>query len=109
MARVSAGVYTSHVPALGAALDQGRTADAPWAPLFAGYEFSRRWMTEHAPDVILLVYNDHANAFGLDLVPTFALGTGSRFEPADEGWGARPVPAVIGHPQLAAHIAQSCI
>jgi protocatechuate 4,5-dioxygenase beta chain len=109
MARVSAGVYTSHVPALGAALDQGRTADAPWAPLFAGYEFSRSWLAEHVPDVILLVYNDHANAFGLDLVPTFALGTGSRFEPADEGWGARPVPAVIGHPPLAAHIAQSCI
>ena len=29
--------------------------------------------------------------------------------PADEGWGPRPVPKVIGHPELAAHIAQSVI
>jgi protocatechuate 4,5-dioxygenase beta chain len=28
---------------------------------------------------------------------------------ADEGWGPRPVPPVIGHPELAAHIAQSVI
>ena len=109
MARVSAGVYTSHVPALGAAMDQGKTAEPPWAPIFAGYEYSRQWMARHVPDVIVLVYNDHANAFGLDLVPTFALGTAARYEPADEGWGARAVPGVFGHPELAAHIAQSCI
>ncbi|MDO8384931.1 MAG: class III extradiol dioxygenase subunit beta, partial [Polaromonas sp.] len=29
--------------------------------------------------------------------------------PADEGWGPRPVPVVQGHPELAAHIAQSVI
>ena len=31
------------------------------------------------------------------------------FKPADEGWGPRPVPDVIGHPDLAWHIAQSLI
>ncbi len=41
MARISATVYTSHVPAIGAALDNGRAAEPYWAPVFAGYEASR--------------------------------------------------------------------
>jgi protocatechuate 4,5-dioxygenase beta chain len=109
MARVSAGIATSHVPAIGAAIDLGKTQEPYWAPLFAGYEFSRRWMAEHRPDVVFLVYNDHASAFSLDLVPTFAIGCAEQFAPADEGWGPRPVPAVQGHPELAAHLAQCLI
>jgi protocatechuate 4,5-dioxygenase beta chain len=109
MARITSSVYTSHVPAIGAALDHGRAQEPYWQKVFAGYEPSKRWIKEHRPDVIFLVYNDHATAFGLDLVPTFAIGTGERFKPADEGWGPRPVPEVIGHPELAAHIAQSVI
>ncbi len=108
-ARISASVYTSHVPAIGAALDLGKSGNAYWAPLFKGYEPSKRWMKEHCPDVIFAIYNDHATAFSLDMVPTFAIGCAERFEPADEGWGPRPVPPVIGHPELAAHIAQSVI
>ena len=109
MARITAGVATSHVPAIGAAIDLGKTADKYWAPLFAGYEFSRRWIREQRPDVIFLVYNDHASAFSLDLIPTFAIGCAESFQPADEGWGPRPVPVVEGQPELAAHIAQSVI
>lgn len=109
MAHISASVYTSHVPAIGVAMDLGKTAEPYWKPLFAGYEFSRRWLRENRPDVIILVYNDHANAFSLELIPTFALGTASSYQPADEGWGPRPVPPVIGHPELAGHIAQSVI
>ncbi len=109
MARVSASVYTSHVPAIGAALDQGRAAEPYWAPVFGGYEASRAWLRGNPPDVIVLVFNDHATAFGPDFIPTFAIGTGDTFAPADEGWGARPVPVVQGHPELAAHIAQSVI
>jgi protocatechuate 4,5-dioxygenase beta chain len=109
MSRITATVYTSHVPAIGAALDLGKTGEPYWKPVFAGYERSRRWFAEQAPDVVLLVYNDHASAFSLDVVPTFAIGTGAEFEPADEGWGPRPVPKVIGHPELAAHVAQSVI
>jgi protocatechuate 4,5-dioxygenase beta chain len=56
-----------------------------------------------------LVFNDHATAFSLDMIPTFAIGTAAQFQPADEGWGPRPVPMVYGHPQLASHIAQSVI
>jgi protocatechuate 4,5-dioxygenase, beta chain len=59
--------------------------------------------------VIFLVYNDHATAFSLEMIPTFAIGTAAEFQPADEGWGPRPVPKVIGHPELASHIAQSVI
>jgi aromatic ring-opening dioxygenase catalytic subunit (LigB family) len=66
-------------------------------------------MEENRPDVVFLVYNDHATAFSLELVPTFAIGTGERFPIADEGWGPRPVPEVVGHPELASHIAQSVI
>lgn len=108
-AYISAGVFTSHVPAIGAAVDLGKTGTDYWAPLFKGYEPSKQWMKEHKPDVIFLVYNDHATAFSLDLIPTFAIGCAEQFKPADEGWGPRPVPTVIGHPKLAAHIAQSVI
>jgi protocatechuate 4,5-dioxygenase, beta chain len=109
MARISASVYTSHVPAIGAAMDLGKTQEPYWQKLFAGYEFSRRWMREHTPDVIFLVYNDHATSFSLEIIPTFAIGTAAEYAIADEGWGPRPVPKVIGHPELAAHIAQSVI
>jgi protocatechuate 4,5-dioxygenase beta chain len=109
MARITASVYTSHVPAIGAALDLGKTQEPYWQKVFAGYEYSKQWMKENRPDVIFLVYNDHATAFSLDLIPTFAIGTAAQYQPADEGWGPRPVPVVKGHPELASHIAQSVI
>jgi len=109
VARITAGVATSHVPAIGAALDNGKAGDAYWAPLFAGYEASKAWIAAEKPDVILLVYNDHASAFSLELIPTFAIGCAERFQPADEGWGPRPVPVVEGHPELAWHLAESLI
>jgi protocatechuate 4,5-dioxygenase, beta chain len=109
MARIIAGVATSHVPAIGAAIDNKRTQEPYWAPLFRGYDRSKKWIADLAPDVILLVYNDHASAFSLELIPTFALGCAAEFKPADEGWGPRPVPTVQGHPELAWHIAQALI
>ena len=109
MARITASVYTSHVPAIGAALDLGKTQEPYWQPVFAGYDFGKQWMKEQKPDVVFLVYNDHATAFSLDIIPTFAIGTAASFQPADEGWGPRPVPVVQGHPALASHIAQSVI
>lgn len=109
MARITAGVTTSHVPAIGAALDNGISGNDYWKPVFAGYKFSKEWIKQEKPDVILLVYNDHASAFSLDFIPTFAIGVGERYEPADEGWGRRPVPTIHGHPDLAWHITQSVI
>jgi len=109
MARISASVYTSHIPAIGAALDLAKTHEPYWEPVFKGYEYSKTWMQQNKPDVIFLVYNDHATAFDLDFIPTFAIGTAASYAPADEGWGPRPVPTVQGHPELAAHIAHSVI
>jgi protocatechuate 4,5-dioxygenase beta chain len=109
MAKITASVYTSHVPAIGAAMDLGKTHEDYWKPLFAGYDYSKQWLKDNKPDVIFLVFNDHATAFSLDMIPTFAIGTAAQYKPADEGYGARPVPMVQGHPELASHIAQSVI
>jgi protocatechuate 4,5-dioxygenase beta chain len=75
MARITASVYTSHVPAIGAALDMGKTQEPYWQKVFSGYDFSKQWMQDNRPDAIFLVYNDHATAFSLDFIPTFAIGT----------------------------------
>lgn len=110
MARIIAGIGQSHVPAIGAAIDLDKTGEAYWRPAFAGFEWTRRWIEAEArPDVIILVYNDHASAFDMNLIPTFAIGCAEEFQPADEGWGRRPVPVVQGHPDLAWHVAQSLI
>jgi protocatechuate 4,5-dioxygenase, beta chain len=109
VAKLVAGVATSHVPAIGVAIDLGKTAEPYWQPLFKGYEPARKWIAEQKPDVIILVYNDHASAFSLEMIPTFALGCAAEFPPADEGWGPRKVPVVKGHPEFAWHIAQSVI
>jgi len=109
VADIIAGVGTSHVPAIGAAIDLGKTREPYWQPLFKGYEASKKWIAQVKPDVIILVYNDHASAFSLEVIPTFALGCAAEFQPTDEGWGPRPVPVVKGDPELAWHIAQSVI
>lgn len=109
MALITSSVYTSHVPAIGAAIDLGKTQEPYWQPVFKGYEYSKQWLKEEKPDVVFLVYNDHATAFSLEVIPTFAIGTAERFQPADEGWGPRPVPVVHGHADLASHISHSVI
>jgi protocatechuate 4,5-dioxygenase beta chain len=109
VAEILAGVATSHVPAIGAALDNGKAGEPYWQPVFRGYEWSKKWIADLRPDVVFLVYNDHASAFSFEIIPTFAIGCAEEFPPADEGWGARPVPVVKGHPELAWHIAESTI
>ncbi len=109
MARITAGVGTSHVPLLGVGIDQGKMDDPYFKPIYAGYEWSKKWIAEEKPDVIILVYNDHASAFDMNLIPTFAIGCADEFQPADEGWGPRPVPPVKNHADMAWHIAQSLI
>jgi hypothetical protein len=108
-AKIVGGYATSHVPAIGVAMDTGKTEEDYWKPVFKGYEFSRKWIEDLKPDVAIVVYNDHATAFSLEIIPTFALGCAAQYIPADEGWGARPVPVVEGHPDLAWHMAQSII
>ena len=109
MARIVGGIACSHVPAIGAALDKGSSANPYWAPYFAGTAPARDWLAKLKPDVAILVYNDHANAFSLELIPTFLLGVAAEFPIADEGFGARPVPKVIGHPKFAWSLVESLI
>jgi protocatechuate 4,5-dioxygenase beta chain len=109
MAEVVAGVGCSHVPAVGVAIDKAKTTEPYWAPYFAKVERAREWIAEVDPDVCLVVYNDHASAFSLEVIPTFALGLAAEFPPADEGYGPRPVPVVEGHPGLAWHLAEALI
>ena len=109
MARITAGIGCSHVPALGVASDFDKWNDPYWKPIEEGFRWSRKWEAENRPDVVILVFNDHATAFDMKIIPTFAIGCGERYMPADEGWGPRQVPDVEGHPDLAWHIAQSLI
>jgi protocatechuate 4,5-dioxygenase beta chain len=90
-------------------MDLGKDKEPYWQKVFAGYDFSRQWIKENKPDVVFLVFNDHATAFSLEMIPTFAIGTAAEYAVADEGWGPRPVPKVEGAPELASHIAHSVI
>jgi protocatechuate 4,5-dioxygenase, beta chain len=109
MAKIIAGMGTSHTPAIGAALDNGKSGEPYWKPIFDGYAGAQAWMEANKPDVAIIVYNDHVNAFDFRIIPTFAIGCGSEYPIADEGWGARPVPIVKGHPELASHMIQSLV
>ncbi|MEO8062325.1 MAG: class III extradiol dioxygenase subunit beta [Pseudomonadota bacterium] len=109
MARIVGGIACSHVPAIGAALDKGTAGNPYWTPYFAGIAPAREWLAKLKPDVAILVYNDHANAFSLQIIPTFLLGVAESFPVADEGFGARPVPRVVGHPRFAWHLAETLI
>ena len=108
-ARIVAGVGTSHVPAIGAALDNGKTESSYWKPLFDQFEPAREWIAKEKPDVCIIVYNDHAHAFDLSATATFSIGTCEEFLPADEGYGPRPIPVIQGDPRLAWHIAESLV
>jgi protocatechuate 4,5-dioxygenase beta chain len=109
MAELIGGIGTSHVPAVGAAIDNGKMGEPYWQPLHNGFGPAREWMAKAKPDVCIIVYNDHASAFSPASIPTFALGIGDEFPPADEGFGPRQVPMVKGHPEFAWHLAESLI
>jgi protocatechuate 4,5-dioxygenase beta chain len=109
MAQIVAGVGCSHVPAIGAAIDLGKTKDDYWKGLFAGFERSKQLLAEIKPDLVIEVYNDHGSAFSLQYIPTFSLGVAPEFQPADEGWGPRKVPVVKGDPEFAWHLVESLI
>jgi protocatechuate 4,5-dioxygenase beta chain len=109
MAKIVAGVGCSHVPAIGAAIDLGKTKEDYWKPVFDGFERSKQVMAEINPDIVIEVYNDHGTAFSLQYIPTFSLGVAEEFQPADEGWGPRKVPVVKGDPDFAWHLVESLI
>lgn len=109
MAKIIAGMGTSHVPGVGAAMDNGKTGEDYWAPLFKGFEPIREWHKNNVPDVNIIVFNDHATSYALDNYSTFTMGVAEEYKPADEGWGPRKVPMITGHPELAWHIVEDLI
>ncbi len=100
MAKIIAGFASSHVPAIGAAIDNKQTQDPVLeARVLRLRDTRRNGSPMQKPDVVIAVYNDHASAFSVEMIPTFAIGCAAEFPPADEGWGPRPVPVVKGHPR----------
>jgi len=85
VASISASVYTSHIPRSARRSTWERRPSRTGSPCSAAIS-ARRVDAKHVPDAIVLVYNDHATAFSLDLVRRSRSGPGSRFMPADEGW-----------------------
>jgi len=110
MARIVAGLGSSHVPSIGPAYDAGRHEEPDWKPLFDGYKPVKQWLADTVrPDALVFVYNDHGSDFALDRVPTFAIGVREEYRQADEGFGERPLPPVKGHADLAWFIAKELI
>jgi hypothetical protein len=109
MARIIGGVAASHTPTIGFAYDQNKQDDADWAPIFTAFEPVSSWFKENEPDAIVYIFNDHVTSFFFDHYSAFTLGIGDEYPVADEGGGARGLPAVPGNPKLAAHIAQSLV
>jgi protocatechuate 4,5-dioxygenase beta chain len=100
MAEVLGGIFTSHVPAIGAAMAKGLQDDPYWKPFFDGYAPVRAWLAEQRPDVAVIFYNDHGLNFFLDKMPTFAIGAAQAYEHADEGWGIPVSKPFAGVPEL---------
>ena len=110
MARIVAGIGTSHVPSIGVAYDQGRTQEAAWKPLFDAYEPVKAWLRDEVrPDIAIVVYNDHGSSFFFDKYPTFALGASDLYPVGDEGWGRRPLPDFTGDAAFSWHLAESLV
>lgn len=109
MARLLGGLGTSHVPSIAAAMDKGLQDTPEWKPFFDGYQPAQEWVSRNRPDVAVVVFNDHYNAMFLDRVPTFGVGCGAQYQPVDEGWGPRPIPAFDGHADFGWHLLDSLV
>jgi gallate dioxygenase len=107
MARIIGGLAASHTPTIGFAYDKNKRDDPVWKPIFENFAPLAQWLADKRPDVLLLIYNDHVTSFFFDHYSAFTLGVGTAWQVADEGGGARDLPPVQGHPELAAHIGRS--
>jgi protocatechuate 4,5-dioxygenase beta chain len=109
MASIVGAIATSHVPAIGRAIAKGLQHDPYWKPFFDGFPPVRDWLARVAPDVVVVVYNDHGLNFFLDKMPTFAVGAASEYRNADEGWGIPTVPPFRGDPALSWHLIEALV
>lgn len=109
MAKLIGGLGSSHVPSIGMAMDKGLTETNDWKPFFDGIGPGRDWVKANRPDVAVVIFNDHGNAFFLDKVPTFAIGCAERYDPIDEGFGVRAIPSFAGHAELGWHLVDQLV
>ncbi|OAK60857.1 protocatechuate 3,4-dioxygenase [Variovorax paradoxus] len=109
MARIIGAVACSHTPTIGFAFDKDKQQDPVWAPIFEAFAPVQQWLADKKPDVLFFIYNDHVSSFFFDHYSAFSLGVGELHEVADEGGGARDLPALAGHPALARHIGRSLV
>jgi protocatechuate 4,5-dioxygenase beta chain len=107
MAKLIGGLTSSHIPAVGNAIEHNLQQEPYWKRFFDGYEPAKEWLKQADPDLIIVVYNDHGLNFFLDKMPTFALGCADIYHNADEGWGLKPQSPFPGDAQFSWHIAES--
>ncbi len=109
MAKIIGGITTSHIPAIGNAMNQKLEQDPYWKRFFDGYEPVKAWLEKEKPDLAIVVYNDHGLNFFLNQVPTFAMGCADVYHNADEGWGIPEMPSFKGDAAFSWHVAESLI
>ena len=109
MARIVGGITTSHIPAIGNAMNDGLEETPYWKRFFDGYEPVKEWLEKVDPDLAIVVYNDHGLNFYLDTVPTFAMGCADEYQSADEGWGLPTLKSFKGDAEFSWHVAESLI
>jgi protocatechuate 4,5-dioxygenase beta chain len=74
MAKLIGGLGTSHIPAIGGAIQKGIQQEPCWMPFFDGFPLIREGLAKNMPDVGVMFCNDHGLNFFLDKMPTFAVG-----------------------------------
>jgi len=109
MSEVVGGIFTSHVPGIGAAIAKGLQDDPYWQPFFDGFIPVHAFLEREKPDVAVVFYNDHGLNFFLDKMPTFAIGAASEYRHEDEGWGIGGFKPFPGHPALSWHIIEQVV
>jgi protocatechuate 4,5-dioxygenase, beta chain len=109
MAQIIGGVATTHVPAIGKAIADGKQNDPYWKPFFKGFDYVHYWLARTKPDVAVVFYNDHGLNFFLDKLPTFAVGAAAEYRSEDEGWGIPVSRTVPGDAALSWHIINALV
>jgi protocatechuate 4,5-dioxygenase beta chain len=109
MAKIIGGLTSSHIPAVGNAIDQEKFDHPYWKPFFDGFPVIHKWLDEHKPDVAINIYNDHGLGFFLDQMPTFAIGAAHQYKNEDEGWGIPQLAPFPGAPEVSWHIIESMV
>lgn len=109
MARLLAGLGTSHVPVIGRTLKAGRQEEVGFKPFFDAFKDVRGWAEAARPDVAIIFYNDHGLNFFLDNMPAFAIGVAQEYRTADEGFGEPHPRTFSGASDLAWHIVQCLV